>query len=361
LELGANDRTLQQILQDEHEHDLFVNRFLYDRDPDQAKEIVDALADRTLLTAKHEKFLEKTRVEYNRRRAEVQKVQEMFDEEHIKRIAEVDPRIQEIIGQIGAQKATELIDEQFEELAIADGKTFDKIVKSLQSIKEIHGAEITIGLDRHVKETLQQYGISETKYFEATKPGETFETQRNLSKLVAEQYPWYKKAIDFGGWLSGRAGEKLYSNFEDQMTFLKECDKHFGAIGKMLQGTLNGDVRLAIQKYMLEGGSIREKSKEDTIRTIEDYRSVKAALDPAGRPQRWEEYKKAELQRRNIKDISKQPALQEQIKETFANREFKSQNQNRYKASGVIAALIALLFAALGPATKKDIKNSLAF
>ena len=210
MELGANDRTLQQILQDEHEHDLFVNRFLYDRDPDQAKEIVDALADRTLLTPEHEKFLEKTRVEYNRRRAEVQKVQEMFDEEHIKRIAEVDPRIQEIIGQIGAQKATELIDEQFEELAIADGKTFDKIVKSLQSIKEIHGAEITIGLDRHVKETLQQYGISETKYFEATKPGETFETQRNLSKLVAEQYPWYKKAIYFGGWLSGRASAKLY-------------------------------------------------------------------------------------------------------------------------------------------------------
>jgi hypothetical protein len=60
------------------------------------------------------------------------------------------------------------------------------------------------------------------------------------------------------------------------------------------------------------------------------------------------------MKRRRINNIAQQPAILDEIKEKFADQEFKK--QKRYTAIGALGALLAFLFRGR---TKDDIKNSL--
>ena len=362
MELGEHDRSLADIFQDKKEQDTFLNRFIYNKDPDMGKDIAESLAAGTHLTPEQDKFLEKMRGAYNLRRAEIEKVQELLTPEEIQRVADTDPRIQEIVGKIGAEKAAELLGREFGDLGMSDEKNFKKMVKNMRHIQEIRTSDLAAQLDKDVQGALRSHNISEEKYFEATKSGLTSDTQENLRKLVAEDFGWFRKTIDFvgGGKLSMKGARQVYTNFEEQMAFLKECDKHLKVVGKVLQGTLTPEVRMAMQKYLLEGGDIGEKKEKNDVLTVQDYRQLKenADPDPAVLKSRWDTYKTAELGRRGIKDITKQPVAAEEIKNAFANKELR---QRQSKAGGVLAALITLLFSSVAGQSKDDIKSSLTF
>lgn len=354
MELGEHDRTLSQIMQDKKEQDRFINRFCFEKDPDMTKGVVESLAAGTLLTPEQDKFLEKVHGEYNLRRAEIEQVREMLTPEEMQRIADLDPRIQQVMGKIGPEKTVELLGKEFEDLAMSDSAAFKKVVKNLRLTADLRSNEKMGEFDRHVQDTLRRYGIKEEKYWEATTSGRTSETQANLDALVAEQYGWFKKAIDFasGGKLSRRAGTKLYRNFEDQTVALETGDKYLKAVGKVLQGTLTSDVRLAIQKAMMEGGEVKEKKAENNIQTIADYKTVKQDMDML--QPRWEQFQKDEIKRLGIKDISRQPDALDGMKDRFSDQEMQKQRQ--YRASGALGALLAFLF---GTRSRDDIKNSL--
>ncbi len=357
VDLGENDRTLSQIFQDKKEQDRFLNRYLYNRDPDMARDVAESLANGTLLQPEQETFLEKARTEYNIDRVKVGQVREMFDQQELARVASVDPRIKEIMGQIGPEQAEKLLDDQFEELALSDKKGFDKIIRALRSVKTLSTSEAVKTNDQHVSMLLREYGVSEEKFIEATQSGNASEMQQDLTALVRERYGGFKKAIDFvtRHRLSDRAGEELLASFEEQQALLRECDKHHKVIGKFLQGTLTPDVRLAIQKYLVEGGSVQEKKPENTVKTIKDYRAVRDELDTM--PSRWQKYKESEIKRMNIKDISEKSSALEGMKDRFANAEM--QRRTGHRASGAILALINLLFGVRSAATKDDIRKSL--
>jgi hypothetical protein len=307
--------------------------------------------------------LKKNRVEYNLRRAEIEKVQEMLTPEEIQHIADTDPRIQEIVGKIGPEKASELLGKEFADLAMSDVKSFNTTVKNLKDVHERRTGEDAARLERRTQEQLIKYGISDEKYWEATRSGTTLTTKDNLSQLARENYGWFEKSVDFatGGGLSHRAGRKMFENFEGQTRFLAECDKHLKVIGGVLQGTLTPDVRMAILKYMIEGGEIKDKKVKNNVTTVQDYRSLQNEFDTVSRQQRWETYKKSELARRRIVDITRQPAAADEIRETFAKREFGMEDKKRRetRAGSLLLALVMLLFA--HPKTKDDIKSSLNF
>ncbi|HEV3245484.1 MAG TPA: hypothetical protein VG102_03930 [Candidatus Paceibacterota bacterium] len=367
MDLGEHDRTLADIFQpnNKKEQDKFINRFCYEEDPKMAKEIAEALADEHLLTPEQDAFLSKMLPQYNLRTAQVEQLQERMTPEMMAHMGSNDPRIQEVIDKIGPEKAAKLFAGEFDELAMSDKKKFKKIVAEMREIHDLETHEITANLNARVMENLQRFGISEEEYWRATKSGLTAETKTNLQKLADESVGWFKRALGF----SKRGADELYRNFADQSEILKECDRHMKGIGRVLQGTLTADVRLAIQKAMLEGGEVKDKKETHTVETIQDYRRAKEDSDPnpAAIKERYRKFEEAELKKRKItpKDLAAFKAvpgnkkLFDGIEDAFVKEE--ATKRFGYKAIGALASLLSVLFgsATTMPDIERDVRNGL--
>lgn len=362
MELGEHDRTLGQIMQNKQEQDKFLGQFCFQTDPAMSEQVAVELAAGRLLMPDQTAFLEKMRGEYNLRRAEIEKIQEALTPEEIQHIGRLNPDIQQIIGQIGPDKTAELLGREFEGLGLSDTKAFKKLVTQMSLVNSQRTNPHTEDIEREVQEKLGRYGISEEQYWEATQGGTKWQTKQRLELLAENNLRGFKAAVDFLTFnsISRKRGANLYKNFEEQTAVLKECDKHLKAIGAVLQGTLNGDVRLAIQKAMLEGGEIKEKKVEKNVTTIQEYQRVKEESDPspAAIKSRYEKYEKAELERRklSIADRSKFRPQLDEIKDSFADAELKRMKE--YKPSALFAALFAFLFSS-APKNRDDIKRFL--
>lgn len=352
--LGDHERTLAEIFADKEQQNTFLNKFLFEQDATQAKEIVDAITDNHVLTDKQDKWMESQRKAFNLRSFEVEQVKEMLQSGDMEHLAELNPNIRLIVGKIGKEKAAEFLGNEFGQLAFADSKAFKKMLKGMQGIHEIDTRRSSLALERDFRDQLFKYGISENDYFDATVDGTTVQTKENLAELANAQYGIFKRAADFisGGALSHRAGKKLFQTFEQQKQLMDETDGYVKSVGKVLALTLNQDTKLALQKYMVEGGELEEKKEKDTINTISDYRSVRDQMDMASVQKRYEQYRDAELKKRNIKNIAQQPHVLDDIKKQFASQEHKQQAQN--KARGLFGILFAMMFR-----TEDDIKTSL--
>jgi hypothetical protein len=369
IELGEHDRSLSDIFQDKEEQDRFLNSFCATKNKAMSEEIAKALIEKTEFTPEQNKFLETMRSGYNLRRAEAERVREMLDENEIQRIARLDPKIQQVVGKIGAEKAAELLGREFEKLAIVDEAAFRKVVKQMRSVREIGEHESVKALQQSVDDALRKYGISEDKYWEATQTGTTTETQQNLVDLAKQQYGWFRSAIDFAtkGKLSREAGAKLYANFEDQRAVINECNKHLKVVGGVLQGTLTPEVNLAIQKAMLEGGEVQDHRVENNVTTVQDYRRVKEESDPSkvATLGRWDKYTKEQLPRELAKmkkhnlaalTAAERGTLNDSMKGSFAKAEMD--RRKGYRIGDALAALVGFLLGS-GLADETDIKNEL--
>ncbi|OGG80665.1 hypothetical protein A3A39_03155 [Candidatus Kaiserbacteria bacterium RIFCSPLOWO2_01_FULL_54_13] len=356
LDPDEHDRPLAEIFGNTREHDLFVNHYLYQLDATKGKEVAEALEGGTVLLPDQEKFLEKARVGYNTQRARLESVQERITPEELKRIAFTDKRIAEVVGKVGPEKFVQLLNAPVEEMAMGDPKQFKKLSDLLRLVHEVRTGRDARLLDRRVSDNLTRYGISEEQYTKATESGLTLTSKDNLAGLVREQYGWFKTAVDFvsSGALSHRGGRKLYTNLQEEHRLLQACDVHLKKVGKMLAGTLNTDMRLAMQKFMLEGGPIVAEKNEYDLRTIGDFRHAKGRLGDEAIKRRFEEAKRAEAKRLRRRVGSLMPADIDRVKNSVA-QEFYDQ-QRKYKGAGILAALFGFLF---GTRTRDDIKSVL--
>ena len=188
IELGEHDRTLADILHDQKEQERFLNKYLFDRKPIQAQEIADSLASGTALDAKQIQLLENTRVAYNLDRKRVELVAELLTSGELQRVAGIDPRIKEIVGQVGAENAAELMRAYVQDFALSDRKSFDKIVRAHKAMHDISTGTEAKDFDARLGALLADYKIPEQSFFEATRPGvHAAQTQENLRKLAAAE------------------------------------------------------------------------------------------------------------------------------------------------------------------------------
>lgn len=344
-----HEKSLEQIFRDPEKQDRFLN-YLYSQDDALAKEIAEVLKDGTIFTPAQNVFLEKSRKQFNQRLGEIDAMRESIDDEEIIRIAHTDKRIEEVVGKIGAEKAAELFNKELSELAFKDEKTFKKIIEQLRSVHQLRTSEEARQLSNRVEVELQRFGVSEESYWSATEAGKGIVTQAQLNLLAAENLQGWKKAFDFIGGFSRRRGATLYKSFEDQTKLLEECDKHLRVVGRVMRGTLNKEVQEAIQKLMLEGGQLETDSRN--VKTIGDYKMLSADQEKGPRKARFEEY----LARR-APGIRPRPSEHRgrwdpiahlntgekvRIKDEFAREE--AGRNTKYKASGVLMALISVLF-----------------
>lgn len=364
VEIGEHDRSLGEIMRDQKEQELFLNRYLFERDPALAQEITEKYESESLLSPAQHTAMEKARKEYNAERKRVEIISDFLTADELNAIAKTDKNIAQVVGQVGAEECANFLRTQFQESAIGDRKMLKAIEERYQSIHDIGESSRAKQLDKELGTMLRLYSVSEQTFFDAVRPNMTDgEKKEKLREAAAKEYGWFRKSMDFVLFhgLSSRRGNRLFSNVEEQQELLRECDKHRLIIANYLNGTLTSEVRLAMQKNMFEGGSLVksvEKENTDTVTSVQDYKRIKTESDPApaALKARYEAYEKEECARRKVKDISKQPALRDTLKENFAKREVEK--RRKYKGRGVFGMLLMLLFGST-PATKDDIKKLL--
>lgn len=364
VELGEHDRTLGQILGHKEEQELFLNRYLFTRDPVLAQEVTQSLESGTPFSPEQSKKLEKGRKEYNAERKRIELLSELLTADELRNVAQSNQRFAELVGKVGAEEAADLMRTQFQEFALANPSVLKRIEGRFQKINDIGESKRAKRVFRKLDTMLGRYGMSEEEFASATRGSlKDDEKKEALREKAAEQYGWFRTSVDFvtGHALSKRRGRRLFNNFEEQQKLLAECDKHRKVIGNFLQSTITPDIDAAIQKQILEGGSLMKKIEQentDTIVSVQDYKKMKEESDPspAAVVARYEAYEKEECKRRKIADISKQPALRDSLKEEFAKREVAQ--RRKYKGRGVFGILLMLLFGST-PATKDDIKSLL--
>lgn len=355
------EMSLSEILHDPKEHVQFLNKYCYGKDPDLTKDIIDSLEQNNVLNGTQDAWLEKMRGEYNMRKLEVENIRQYLTPEDFKRIAAIDPRIGEVVGKIGPEKAEELIEGEFFDLLISDPKAFANMVRQLRAEKDLRERKDVKRLEKLVEGSLAKTGLTEDEFMDAGAAGSPADIEKRFRELTHEKMPAFLQAINFRNWLNKRAANELLLHYQDQETFLKESDKHLKSIGGILRGTLNADVKKAVQRYMLEGGSI-EKKPEENVTTIEQYRLVKHENDSATIQAGFEAAKKAynAAQKPGARvpeadwDKPAYSAKLDEVKDAYSEKLYRKQLKT--KGAGAFGALLAYLF---GSRTKDDIKNSL--
>lgn len=349
------DRSLADITQNKFEHELFYNEFLPRIDPARAVDVAYALAHGHVLPEEDDRFLEKARKQYNKERFDLDRVQDRITKDEIVRIGKLDKRIGEIVGKIGPYKAAELIKGELPSMAMSEPKTFRKLLRALTN-KEGETAARAKELDERVEHDLHKYGIGEDEYVEATATGTTIETRHGLQQLVKRHFRWYEKAFDFvsAGTLSAHRMSKLYDNLSEEERLRAECDDHLKKVGKVLRGTLNADVREAMQKYTLEGGTLDTRAGHN-LRSITDLKNAEIESGTLKIRERFEEAKKKERARlRKRRGAGLTPAELNDLKDNFSRAEFDK--QRGYKGRGMFSLIFNFIF---GARTPDDIKRML--
>lgn len=216
MELGEYDRSLDSILRDQRLHNLFVNHFLASQDKLLAESVIQSLADKTPLTAGEDAFLEKSRLAFNQRLAEVEKVRDALSEDEVNHIAHENPDIQLIVGKIGAGKAAQLLHWQLEELALSDASAFKKITKSMRTVHDMRRSEQAENVEARIQFALRRYGLSDEQYTVATassmnmRRGVSTETETRFRELAREQLGFFRSAWNFvSGGVSKKPGPEI--------------------------------------------------------------------------------------------------------------------------------------------------------
>lgn len=353
MELGEHEKTLAEIFADPHEHDIFVNEYLptIETTKIKAKDIAESLLNGVALTPAQDTFLEKARMSYNFLRASSERMKESItDPVMLERIADADPRVREIIGKIGAENAGTLLSSKLDTLAASEPKVFKKMIENARSAQKLRESDRAAGIEKDLLDTLARFKIPEEKYFDAVEPSMgaasgriDIATRTELERLAHEQLGLFGKSMDFitNGSVSYWRGKEMEGVFDRQRALLKEYDKHIAVIGKTLRGTINPDMNLAMQKFMLEGGNLAVKDTRNVI-TLKDYKTIAEEHTPDARKKRLKAYAVAEAKRMSKKFADLSPTERGDIKDRFVNQEEALQKSK--KGSGLIGALLTLLF-----------------
>ncbi len=347
------ETTVGEIMGDADQQKLFVNTFLARENEKFAKEFAKKNADGKLLTAAEDKELERLRKKFIKEMSEVQSVKEYLTPEHFKRIAEVDPRIAEVVGKIGHEKAEDLMEAELTELMVTDPAKFRKMRNALKSFHDLDHSPRVARVEADIRKSQAKIGMSEDEFLAATKLGSPTAVEKRFHELAHERLPLLGRALNFGGWINKRSVQELSRHYASQEAIMQDADKHMKAVGSVLQATLNPEMRLRIQKLAMEG--ILEEKVPDTINTIEDYRAVKHENSPMAMQTAFDEIKAAEAAKNQITNWADptNAARLDSLKDSFAKSAYEK--QKKQKTSGLYAILLRVLFGK----SSDDIKNKL--
>ncbi len=122
-------------------------------------------------------FLEKT--------AQVEKIEEMVTEENIINIARKHPQFQEIVDNITPEKAVEAIRGQLMEMSINDEGRFNRIIKYTQTLDSYKNGELKV-LEKNVSQLLKDNNISSKEYEGALAIEDPQEKEKALKELASK-------------------------------------------------------------------------------------------------------------------------------------------------------------------------------
>ncbi len=351
MDLEDHEKSLSEILTNDKTQNTFLHHYLFQQDPTKSQDIVTALDSNVALSSNQLLFLEKHRKGFNLYSAQVEKIQEELTPEQIRHIAQQNPDIEAVLGQIGPEQTAELLGNELKQLGMQDMKRFKKIVQGMRSLRETETGERARKLDINVQDALREWGITESQYFDATEGGATSDTRAKLDKTIADQLSLFWTGVNFlsGGRIEKRGGEALYRNLEEQQQLLAECDKQRKAVGKVLQGTLTPEVRLVIQKHMLDNSVPLQETDTSNVRTLRDLQNVRNQFDAASlkagfkRACEQEETKLYPPTGRGVRATGSLTVSQlDAVRDRFATE--KEQQTRQYKGSGLLTLLLNLFF-----------------
>lgn len=348
MDIGAHERTASEIWQDEKEQPLFAD-FLKEKSTARAKSLLGNLVEKKALTPAQEDFLEESRKEFNTRRAETERLRTSFTVEHVRDIASTNKTISQMIGKIGAEAARDLLMDQVEKLAFSDEAKFKKITESMKQAHAIeHGARAN-SIDARVNAALTRMGITEKSYAGAVESsmglaaGVTYQTEAQLRLLAKRHMGTLMTIADIFSLnaVSDSRAQQAIRAFEVQRDLLRSRNVHLADIATVLKATITPEMRLAMQKVMIEGGSM-DKVPDTNVDTIAQMRSAKEDLSDDARKKRFADALRAESKKLKKAPRSFLPAEKDTFLDRFANSE--DELQNKKKGRGVFATLLALIF-----------------
>ncbi len=357
------DRTVPQIKSNPRLYDLFLNTHLDQLDRAQATDLVHALIEQPpqQWTQEQNEFLERARVSFNRQMAMVEFAREKITGPEITRMAGRDPRIQEIIGQTrDLPQAVRVLHSQLDHLALSDPRAFGELMRNIQAAENLRTGAAARENDERVRNTLGKYGITEEQYEAAVGLGRTEdmtgrrisdETRARLRQLARDQMGAFAATANFFsfGLLKVARAKNIATDYARERALMRRRDAYMQEVGVTLRGTLDPDMRIAIQEAIRTGRDpevVLNERDDRNVKTIDDYQRVRTEArgeyaDDAIKGRFSQKLEAYALQ------VGAAPEDFTPAQEQAFNTEFMAserQRQSQHKGRGLLQALLALLF-----------------
>lgn len=360
MDIGEYDKTLPQVLQDAEGQRRFFS-FLGGKDAVKAAAIADAYAKGSSWTPAQETFVSDSLREFNRRRAELGRVEQTFTPEYLRNIADASPQISAIVNMVGIDSAHEVLLKKFENIGYEHPAAFSRMLNAMISAKNIATGDLARGADHRASEALRKIGTDESEIGSLTIKSMGMTAGFDASEKVAIQKEARKhmgvlmKVADVvsGSRFSHNRAKAFIGAFEDQRKLFSDSNIQLADIGRSLNATVTPELRLEMRRMAVEGGAMKELP-ETNINTMQEMKSAHEDLSDAARKKRLTTAVEKESRRLGKKLPSTwSPAERDNFLESYASSEMNLQSTK--KGSGIFATLLSVLFK-----NKADIKTRAA-
>lgn len=360
MELGAYAKSQEDIWQDSEEQARFL-QFLGAKDSRKAKPIIDALTSGRLLTENQQSYVNESVTGFNTRRAEMGRLEQIFTPDYVRDIADTDKSVGLMVKQIGLERAHELLRGQLEKLSLEDAKAYSKLVKSMSDERTLSEGGWTTYVNNKVTHTLGRIGIAQEDMggYVASSLNMTTGFDRaartHLESAARENMNIFMKIADSIGAkkISRGRAESFIDSFEKQRDLLQKSNLHLADIAKVLKASITPEMRLEMQRVMIEGGEMKGVP-ETNVNTIQELRAAREEFEEGAVKKRFGEALKAESKRLKKRSLSAySPAEKSAFIDSFTDSEVSLQKKK--VGRGIFTALLNLFLK-----SKPDIKTHAA-
>ncbi|OGI60374.1 hypothetical protein A2641_01500 [Candidatus Nomurabacteria bacterium RIFCSPHIGHO2_01_FULL_37_25] len=277
--------TVAEILQDKNKSDLFGKLLEKDGQQDLGQRIREGKLEKDDL-----ELLSEYRVEFSKKIAQSERIENLLTEENIIEIARKHPDFAKILDSLTPKKALKVIRNQLKEICFNDEDSFDAIAKPI----DIHDS-FKNGKDKEtsdkVDKLLNDNGITSQEYLDTLAIKDPIEKKEAIKQLAKK----------YGGLWWNRLNKDLLNNLNTAARSLEdsyaELDKYKSDIGSILFASVSGndDMRDALSKELLSESApvatekktgFLDAKKETTLdekEFNEDWERYKTSSDYAGK------------------------------------------------------------------------------
>ncbi len=352
--LGEHDRTLRDVFSNEQESGLFLDShfsafaLVNGKTENEKNTLAEKILKKEVLDSDEQKFLDDALKDYNQKRARYERVKEFLTPDEVKHIAANDPRIGQIVRQVGLDKAADFLRRDLESTVFEHTDTFNNIAAAMKATREIRMSKGAKKLEERMQAALSRADISGNKFEDIMAIADETERNKKLKTAVREQLNLITS------WKTGGRMKELQRIFANQNDLLLGCDKESNKIAGFLHGTLSDSTKESVIRYALGGTDAGPEAKLGA----NDYREAKEKLTDQALEKRFREYKAAEEKKLRGTNVGRQITADETsgIIDRFATQEYALQ-QKYNKPRGLIAVLIGAILNSLTHKTRDGIKN----